>query len=131
MEDNIWQLMITDIAFHRTSTIPIPLKSVPPPFGIITTIFQAHNTAIYPQLKAVYMMATNFSQLPRSGSSSRFAPRSHVLRCSALITDGHWRNVVAAAAPPRKIFLLWYIIIHWEGGHLYGNKLPWRQDMGI
>ena len=38
MEDNIRQLMMPDIAFHMTSTRPIPPKSVPTPLGIITTV---------------------------------------------------------------------------------------------
>ena len=88
MEDDIQRLMIPDIAFHRTSTIPTPLKLLPPPLEIITTVFQAHITASYPPLKAAYMMAKTFSQFPGLGCSSHFAARSHNLRCLAVIPDG-------------------------------------------
>ena len=51
MEDYIRQLMMPYIAFHRTSTRTITLKLVPPPLGIITTFFQAHDDASYSTLK--------------------------------------------------------------------------------
>ena len=65
--------MIPDIAFHRPSTRPISLKSVPKPLGIITTVYQEHNDAIYPPLKAACMMAKTFSQFPGLGASSHVA----------------------------------------------------------
>ena len=61
MEDHIRQLIMPDIAFHKTSTRPIPQKPVPPPFGIITTKLKAHGAASYPTMKAACMIATNFS----------------------------------------------------------------------
>ena len=73
MEDDIRKLMILDIAFHRNSTRPTPRKSVPPYLGIIITACQAHGATSSPPLKAAYMIATTFSQFPRSGSSSCFA----------------------------------------------------------
>ena len=87
MEDNIRILMMPDISFHRTSTRPIPMKLVLPPLGIITTICQAHDAASSPPLKVNCMMTTNLYQFPRSGSSSWVFARSHILRCSALMTD--------------------------------------------
>ena len=76
-----------DIAFHRTSTRSIPLNLMPPPLGIIATVFQSHNAASSPPLKAACMMAAAFSQFPGSGYSPCVAARSHILRCSALIMD--------------------------------------------
>ena len=46
MEDYIRRLMMLDIALHSTSTRPIPMKSVPPPLGIITTVCQAQDAVI-------------------------------------------------------------------------------------
>ena len=82
------RLVIPDIAFHRTSTRPIPLKPMPNPLGIITTVFQAHGDTSSPSPKAACMMAMNFSQFPGSGCSSQFAAQSHNLRCFSLILDG-------------------------------------------
>ena len=87
MEDNIQRLMMPDIDFHRTSTRPIPLKSVPPPLGIIYTVWQAQDTTSSPPLKSSFIMATTFSQFPGSRRSSRVIARSHILRCSALMPD--------------------------------------------
>ena len=81
MEDNIQQLMMPDTAFHRTSTRPIPMNSVSNLMGIITTIYQTHDAASFHPLKATCMMAMTFSQFPGSGSSSRVAAQSHILRC--------------------------------------------------
>ena len=88
MEDNIRRLVILDIAFHGTSTSPIPLKSLPPPLGIITTVCQAHNAECYPTLKDACMMVMTFSQFPGSGYSSHFTVKSHILKCSALMPVG-------------------------------------------
>ena len=84
---SFWRLMMPYIAFHKTSTRPIPLKSVPPPLGIITTICKAHVAVSSPPLKAACMVAMIFSQLPGSGCSSRVATQSHILRCLDLMTD--------------------------------------------
>ena len=51
MEDDIRQLMMPDIDFHRTSTRKITLKLVPPTLDIITTFFQTHDDASYSTLK--------------------------------------------------------------------------------
>ena len=64
---------MTDIALHMTYTIPTPLKSVPTPLGIITTVFQAQFAASSPPMKATYMMVTTLYQFPGSGCSSRFS----------------------------------------------------------
>ena len=61
---------------------------MPPPLGIITTVFQAHETTSYPPVKAAFVMATTFSQFPGSGSSSCIAARIHILSCSDLMLDG-------------------------------------------
>ena len=88
LQRDVWRLMMLDIAFHRTFTRPTPLKMVPTPVGIITTICQEHGAAISPTHKAVCMMATTFSQIPGSGRYSCIAVQSHILRCSSLIMDG-------------------------------------------
>ena len=88
MEDDIRKLMVTDIAFHRTSTRQISLKSVPPPLEIITTVCQVQGSASYPPLKAACMMAMNFSQFPGFGNSSLVAAQIQILRCLALMLDG-------------------------------------------
>ena len=88
MEYNIRRLMMPDIAFHKTSTSPISLKLVHTPLGIITTVLQAHGAASSPPLKSACMMATNFSQFPLSGCSSRVAAQSYILKCSTLMPDG-------------------------------------------
>ena len=88
MEDNSRRLMIVDVAFHRTSTRLTPLKLVPPPLGIITTVFQAHVATSSPTLKAACMMAMTFYQFPGSGCPSCFTARSHNLGFSTLIPDG-------------------------------------------
>ena len=75
-------------AFHKNSTRPIPMKSVPSPLGIITTVFQAHADARSTHLKATCMMAKTFSQFPGLEFSFHVATRSHILRCLALILDG-------------------------------------------
>ena len=58
------------------------------PLGIITTVCQLHVSAISPTLKSAFMMATTLSQFPGLGLTSRFAARSHNLRCSAPIIEG-------------------------------------------
>ena len=73
------------IAFHRTSTRPIPLKLVPTLLGIIINVSQAHGDARFPPLRADCMMDMKFSQFPGLGRSYRVAARSHILRCLALI----------------------------------------------
>ena len=88
IEDDIQWLMMPDVAFHRTSTRPIPLKLVPPTLVIITTVYQAHDAASSPPLKAACMITTNLSQLPGLGSSSCIAAWSHILKCLALMIDG-------------------------------------------
>ena len=80
--------MIPDIAFHRTSNRPIPLKLVRSPLGIITTVCQAHTAVISPPLKDACIRATTFSYLPGSRRSSRIAAQIHILRCSALMMGG-------------------------------------------
>ena len=88
MENDIRLLVIPDTAFHRNSTRPITLKSVPPPLGIITTVFQAHDAASSPPLKPASMKATTFSQFTGSVYSYRISAQSHILRCSDYMPDG-------------------------------------------
>ena len=71
---------MSDIAFQRTSTMTIPLKSVPPPLCIITTVCQAHIATSSLPLKEAFMMATTFYQLYGSGNSSRVATQIHTLK---------------------------------------------------
>ena len=72
MADNNLQLMIPDIAFHRTFTSPFPWKSAPLPLGIITTVFQVHGTSSSYPLKAAFISTMTFYQFPGPGSSSHF-----------------------------------------------------------
>ena len=72
MEDDIRKLMMLDIAFHRTPTRLTPLKLVPNPLGITTTIYQAYGAMSSPPLKDAYMVVMTFSQFPRLGYSFRF-----------------------------------------------------------
>ena len=88
MEDNIRQLIIPDIAFHRKSIRTIRMKLLHPPLGVITTVCQAHSAMSYPPLKTVYMIARTFSQILGSGFSSRIFAQIHILRFSSLMSDG-------------------------------------------
>ena len=110
MEDDSRKLTMPYIAFQRTSTRPIPWKSVTPPLGIITTICQAHGVTRSTPLKATCMSTTTSSQFPGSGSSSRFATRCYILRCSAFIPKGPPAqcsqcriNALAISSPPRIV----------------------------
>ena len=77
-----------DIAFHRTSTRPIPRKLVTPPLGVITTFCQSHDAASSLPLKAACIIATTFLQFHRLGSSSRFAAQFYIRMCSAFNPEG-------------------------------------------
>ena len=87
MENYSWRFMMPDIAFHRTSTRPIPWKSATSPLGIITTVCQTHGDVCSEPLKDSCMSVMNFPQFPGSGSSSRFYARCQILRCYALIPE--------------------------------------------
>ena len=75
------------IAFHRTSTSPIPMKPVPLPLGIITTILQSHDGASSPLMKFAFIMTMTFYQFPGSGRSSRVYAQIHILSCPYLMMD--------------------------------------------
>ena len=82
------RLMILVLAFHRTYTIPMPQKYLQYPLWISKTVYQAHDSAKYPNQNAAYMSATTFSQLDTSGSSSLISYQSHWQKCSASIANG-------------------------------------------
>ena len=102
MDDNKWQLMTPDIALQITYTRPTPQKLVLPQLGIVTTVYQAHDSAIFPYLKSACIMqqpSPSFSGWGLPPSSMRGAkfvgvPPSYL--------QGRWRNAAGATSPPHQ-----------------------------
>ena len=73
--------------FQRISTSPMPRK-LPLPFGIGTTVFQAHSSARSPSRKAAWIRPMSISHFKGYGKSFRLDARSQAQICSALMPDG-------------------------------------------
>ena len=66
--------MILVVAFHSTSTVPIPLKSFPHPLVIIVTVYYVQASTRDPFWNAACTRVTTFLQFLPSGSFSCITP---------------------------------------------------------